>query len=765
MKISNVIFLEDAPANKIEVEPVESETGTRYNYYYFDDAGQKNQIPYDHPFYQIKRDKREKLIDPKKGVTKTFKVNGVNTDDGVAQYDLKLNTFTYMTMPSNMQSLEGEAVTGLTLRQIWNQLGVGIGGTTKTRDLKIDKGKKGLRIFGKDGSFQRFMRGDDENPLARDTRRDPTASNLQKLFVYGGLKAMGFGPGGSRQPGMREIPLSPEVKKRLDVHIKNGHGEFITKYLRDVQLALQDAEREAKRQRQMGPVKSESKQYTATVLENDEPEIPIGSILNRNVIAKKGPLKGTRVNYKYQWNGKNWVNTSLGTKVAKRETQDQLTAEFKKKFNTKKVSDLQIDRDGNLDLEKDDAERIDKLINKSDKEIKKEPKIDPAKRQYDQDNLPPEMPGEETPKDDKKDQMDPLVLKIATQKYKDVLKKVQLPEPDYNDPEAVAKGLGQGVGTASAYNDANTQFIKDLEFIVTKGQLIPAFKYAQEQTAKYFDKNKLGRDTGPEGYRYYNPKYDIKDPADRGLRDPLTSKINGVIRNRQQYIARRLQKYGDDGFGNPKFTDNKDATNFFNQMLNYDEQISALRKLKAQQTQDETDDFKAEQQQRVDYMNALKVIKAENQKLKAKDPNSTLIPAPTYQQFQKMVADAKLKIQKDAANRQLPAPNAQSSGGMPLVVNQPVQWTPKNTKGQYQKGQGKRTGKIVGLPGDVYNDGKKQLRVPPGFVAVRGDGFAPNNPMGQFIIRPSDLQRLNKSGTRTGMTKGSRATQYQPVKK
>ena len=66
MKISNVIFLEDAPANKIEVEPVESKTGTRYNYYYFDDAGQRNQIPYDHPFYQIKRDKREKLIDPKK---------------------------------------------------------------------------------------------------------------------------------------------------------------------------------------------------------------------------------------------------------------------------------------------------------------------------------------------------------------------------------------------------------------------------------------------------------------------------------------------------------------------------------------------------------------------------------------------------------------------------------------------------------------------------------------------------------------------------
>ena len=54
---------------------------------------------------------------------------------------------------------------------------------------------------------------------------------------------MGFGPDGSRRQNLkREIPLDPELKQEMDTYIKFGHGEYLVKILRDIQLALKNAQ-------------------------------------------------------------------------------------------------------------------------------------------------------------------------------------------------------------------------------------------------------------------------------------------------------------------------------------------------------------------------------------------------------------------------------------------------------------------------------------------------------------------------------------------
>ena len=123
MKIKNIAVKEDARGKEYLVQKY----GDSYIYGYYEN-GQVKRIPNDHPFYKIKRATRERLID-KNGRGNIFNINGKNANDGTAEYDLKTNNFIIKDFPQGSPGMQGKPVTGLTARAIWNQLGVGIGGT------------------------------------------------------------------------------------------------------------------------------------------------------------------------------------------------------------------------------------------------------------------------------------------------------------------------------------------------------------------------------------------------------------------------------------------------------------------------------------------------------------------------------------------------------------------------------------------------------------------------------------------------------------
>ena len=626
MKIKNIAVKEDARGKEYLVQKY----GDSYIYGYYEN-GQVNRLPNDHPLYKIKRATRERLID-KIGRGNIFNINGKIANDGTAEYDLKTNNFIIKDFPQGSPGMQGKPVTGLTARAIWNQLGVGIGGTDKTQQDLIAKGKKQVfgkqGMFGKYGSMTRFMQGKDDNDLARDTRLDPTASSGEKLFTYLGLKAMGFGPDGSRRQNLkREIPLDPELKQDMDTYIKFGHGEYLVKILRDIQLALKNAQDTAKnvRQNQTGPNKKiESKIFT---LENREPDIPIGSILN---IQNKQANKPT----KYQWNGENWVNTTLGSKVAKRQTQNQLNAIFRKRA---KGPDLGIDKpsgpDGMNTLGGEPEDSINAQSTSVDDQTKPTQKYDPATgQQVDQDPLaPPPMPGEEP--DVKKPVLDPFTKKLAVANMQKILKSIEIPRPKPNDPEYEKIQSEIEAGIRSPYAKLDQELIKFMKDTIDKGQIFPAFKYAQEQTARYFQQNRLGRD---KESKFYNPKFDQSQPGDRKLRNNIQSKINKIEQNRKQFIDRNIARLGADGSGGIVFKTTTNAEQYFKRLKDYNEQIDALRVQYAQQSDDETEKFKAKMAIRTEFGKFIKQLKAENEKLKAQ--GQPQVPIPTEQDYFNAVA-------------------------------------------------------------------------------------------------------------------------------
>ena len=139
MKIDNIIITESDRGREYLVYK-DPDNLDRYIYGYKTKQGTAVRIPNDHPFYKIKRATREKLID-KDNRANIFNVNLKNANDGTVEYDLPTNSFIWKDTPQGAENLEGQILQGLPARAIWNSLGVGIGGTTKSQDALIQKGK------------------------------------------------------------------------------------------------------------------------------------------------------------------------------------------------------------------------------------------------------------------------------------------------------------------------------------------------------------------------------------------------------------------------------------------------------------------------------------------------------------------------------------------------------------------------------------------------------------------------------------------------
>lgn len=209
-----------------------------YRYYYIGPSKEWAAIPDDHPFYKIKRDVRTKLIIRKP--TSTFNkdgsdgdvqanasilnINGKNTTNGTVEYDLASNGWIVKDFPPGEDQMAGQPLKGLTLRSVWNQLGVGIGGTTQSLDKRKEK------TFGKGGKLDRYMSGKSDG-YAQTTRADPNAGKLQKLFVAGGMKvADRLGMFGNPNATM-DLPLNQSIKDLLDGQVNLGLGPILLDYI------------------------------------------------------------------------------------------------------------------------------------------------------------------------------------------------------------------------------------------------------------------------------------------------------------------------------------------------------------------------------------------------------------------------------------------------------------------------------------------------------------------------------------------------------
>jgi hypothetical protein len=153
---------------------------------------------------------QNKLVDTS-GRPKVLKLgNGLS-----AQYHKSSNSFVYTTGEN-----KGKPVEGLALRNLWNKLGVGIGGT--------DKGKKDKE---KRDPFQRakaWLQGTGKSDTAIATRLDPKASMFKKAFVGG---AMALFKAGIPEPG--KIQLDDKTIKALQNFVNKGQQEKMKQAFND----------------------------------------------------------------------------------------------------------------------------------------------------------------------------------------------------------------------------------------------------------------------------------------------------------------------------------------------------------------------------------------------------------------------------------------------------------------------------------------------------------------------------------------------------
>lgn len=245
MKIDHLILKEDNRGQQYKVEfKINPTTGKKgYRYFYIDQETQDwTPIPDNHPFYQIKRGTREQLIKRKSneknnpwiGNASIVNINGKNKSDGTAEYDLKTNGWNIKDYPAGQGDMEGKPLTGLTLQSVWNQLGVGIGGTTKTLDIKKNK------LTGQHGKINSYFTGA-SGGYAQTTRKDASKSALNKLFVAGGVAAMDkLGMYGNPNT-QRQIALDPELKNILDKQVNLGLGPLLLQYLKKVDVILRNS--------------------------------------------------------------------------------------------------------------------------------------------------------------------------------------------------------------------------------------------------------------------------------------------------------------------------------------------------------------------------------------------------------------------------------------------------------------------------------------------------------------------------------------------
>ena len=157
------------------------------------------------PFDDFDYDIQDKLIGLD-GRPKVFQLEG-----GLkAVYHIQSNTFRHHGGVN-----AGQPITGKMLRNLWNTLGVGIGGT----DIGLQK--KQTRSMWDKG--QAWFKGQGDSDTARATRLDPKASMLKKAVVGGFMKF--FGP--NKPPGF--IPLSDETKKMLQGYVNKGKQKEMLK--------------------------------------------------------------------------------------------------------------------------------------------------------------------------------------------------------------------------------------------------------------------------------------------------------------------------------------------------------------------------------------------------------------------------------------------------------------------------------------------------------------------------------------------------------
>ena len=246
MKINNLI-IENKRGQQYQIERITDEDGNvGYRYYYLGPDNQFVAIPDDHPFYKLKRDLRTKLI--VRGSEKfssnlkskipanahILNLNGKNSNDGTAEYDLKSNGWLMKDYPPGEKDLAGKSITGLSLRMLWNQMGVGIGGTTKSLDAKATK------TFGKGGKLDRYMTGK-TGGFAKSTRADPNNSMFKKLFVSGGMNiADKLGMFGNANP-TKQLTLNTQVKDLLDNQVNLGLGPILFDYIKKFIKVAQEA--------------------------------------------------------------------------------------------------------------------------------------------------------------------------------------------------------------------------------------------------------------------------------------------------------------------------------------------------------------------------------------------------------------------------------------------------------------------------------------------------------------------------------------------
>jgi len=162
------------------------------------------------PFDDFNFDLQDKLMMPD-GRPKAIAVGKSGLK---AVYHKQSNSFKYLNGPN-----AGDAISGLMLRRIWNNLGVGIGGT-----------EKGIEKRDKENWYSQaksWFAGGGDSDTARSTRLDPTASKMKKGAV-GAYMAM-FGPKG---PPAR-IPLSDETKELLDLYVDKGYANMMMQSFND----------------------------------------------------------------------------------------------------------------------------------------------------------------------------------------------------------------------------------------------------------------------------------------------------------------------------------------------------------------------------------------------------------------------------------------------------------------------------------------------------------------------------------------------------
>lgn len=241
MKIRSILT-ENSRGQVYQIERiVDADNNIGYRYYYLDADNQFTAIPDDHPYYKINRTIRNKLVvigkekfspigsgsgsDKIKANAAILNINGKNANDGTAEYDLKSNGWTVKDFVPGEEASAGKPITGLNLRAIWNQLGVGIGGTTKSLDAKAKN------TFGKGGKLDRYMTGK-TGGFGQSTRADSNNSMFKKLFVSGGMNvADKLGMFGNANP-TKQLTLNTTVRDLLDKQVNLGLGPILFDYIK-----------------------------------------------------------------------------------------------------------------------------------------------------------------------------------------------------------------------------------------------------------------------------------------------------------------------------------------------------------------------------------------------------------------------------------------------------------------------------------------------------------------------------------------------------